>query len=112
MKNPHNWRAKKYFDSFREHWGVFVGCPSDLVDGRLNIGRLSLVDCSLLERDVELRSCSLCELPDLLVIVRHCRPYTTVFGAKKWQIHDIQVYPLDAPPGPEDYGGMDWEPVN
>lgn len=77
------WRAKRFFDEFREHWGVFV-------DGHI-------VDCSPTEYDAELRSCSLCECRDILVTVRHCRPYTTVVGVKRWQIDDLRIYPMDRP---------------
>ena len=90
-----HWRAKKLHNNFREHWGVFV-------DGHL-------VDVSPYERDVELRSCSLCECRDLLVIVRHCLPYTTIMGVKRWCIENIRIYPLDAPPGPPDLPDFDAE---
>jgi hypothetical protein len=79
MKNPAQWRAKRYHDAFRMHWGVFV-------DGHL-------VDSSFDERDVELRSCSLCECRDLHVIVREAEPYTTYAGVKRWQVNNLRITP-------------------
>lgn len=91
-KTVHDWRAKRYHDAFREHWGVFFLENATIRD--LPVGQwatASLVDCSVVERDVELRSCSLCEVPGSLVIVRHRLPYTTALGERKWEIRDMVV---------------------
>ena len=113
MIEPAERRAKRYHDAFREHWGVFV-------DGHL-------VDASLDERDVEYRSCSLCECHDSLVIVRHCEPYMTsladivtfvagygapIIGPKRWRINDFRVWPVDPsqlqPPAPHTGDAWPW----
>ena len=77
VKTPAHQKSDRYCAEFRKHYGVFV-------DG-------VLVDCSVSELDVELRSCSLCVVRELRVKVRSCRPFTTTEGVKRWRIEDLLV---------------------
>ena len=77
MKSVPHQKSDRYFAAFRKHYGVFV----DVV----------LVDCSVNERDVELRSCSLCVVRALRVTMRLCRPFTDTQGVKLWRLDDLIV---------------------
>jgi len=83
------WRARRYHDQFREHWAVYI-------NGQLH-------DVSTSERDAELRSNSLCEVPAFTIHVRHAKPYRRVSAAGVasygFRVNTMHVWPPHLPPG-------------